>query len=184
MYAYEEMMMGGGTNEIPAAIARGVTKALLNKHPEIAGFVVHTSTVSPNELFTFESATPEEGHLLCLGATVLSRNDLIKFLGGGGGKMKGRGAPRKEKGKVGREEEEEEALEQGKVRPLVWSSKYDPDNTTQMGSPLLVIYAAIKHYWDKKQTRDTLTGNHRGCFKSYCNWFSYSYQLSLFFSDL
>jgi hypothetical protein len=108
---------------------------------------------------------------------------LIKFLGGGG-KMKGRGAPRREEGKVGREEEEEEALEQCKVRPLVWSSKYDPDNTTQMGSPLLVIYAAIKHYWDKKQTRDTLTGNHRGCFKSYCNWFSYSYQLSLFFSDL
>ncbi len=101
-----------------------------------------------------------------MGATVLSRSDLIKFLGGGGkrkkflgggGKRKGRGAPRREEGKFGREEEEDEPLEQCKVRPLVWSSKYDPDNTTQMGSPLLVIYAAIKHYWDKKQTRDTLT---------------------------
>jgi hypothetical protein len=45
------------------------------------------------------------------------------------------------------------------LRARVWSSKHNPGTTTKhTGFSLLVIFAAIQHFWHKKQTHETLTG--------------------------
>ena len=170
--------MGGSGNEIPASIATAVHSALLTNHPDILQqqFVVHASKVGVGNLCTFESSNPEDKRrFLCLGATVLNKSDFNKFLGF---EQTARGAPRNQVNRL-------DADKRKGSRPRVWSSKHNPGETTKTtGFSKLVIFAAIKHFWDNKQTHETLTGIHCRCFKSYCNWFSYSYQLSLFFSDL
>jgi hypothetical protein len=88
--------MGGSGNEIPAKIAKAVHAALLTNCSDMTEkhFVVHASKVRVGNLFTFESASPEDKrHFLCLGATVLGEADLKKFLGFG---KTDRGAPRKQ----------------------------------------------------------------------------------------
>ena len=160
---YERLLMGGSGNEIPASIATAVHSALLTNHPDILQqqFVVHASKVGVGNLCTFESSNPEDKRrFLCLGATVLNKSDLNKFLGF---EQTARGAPRNQVNRL-------DADKRKGSRPRVWSSKHNPGETTKTtGFSKLVIFAAIKHFWDNKQTHETLTGIHCRCFKSYCN---------------
>lgn len=155
--------MGGSGNEIPASIATAVHSALLTNHPDILQqqFVVHASKVGVGNLCTFESSNPEDKRrFLCLGATVLNKSDFNKFLGF---EQTARGAPRNQVNRL-------DADKRKGSRPRVWSSKHNPGETTKTtGFSKLVIFAAIKHFWDNKQTHEMLTGIHCRCFKSYCN---------------